>query len=148
MITLQSETVVGGMSLGTQKVTQTLKRLTADKAVVEVVTEVTMGGQTIKSPPQSIEHPARLPPGTAKDAPKSDSKEEGPKVRITKGRETLTVSGKQVACEWTQSEAGGTVTKTWESNDVPGRLVKSVVTDQATKATATTQLVAWKGTRR
>ncbi len=147
-ITLKSETVLDGKSLGSQTITQTLKKLSAEKAVVEILTEVTMGGQTIKAPPQSVEFLAKLPRIDPKNLPKTDPKDKGPEPKVTKGRETLTVSGKKLACEWTQSELGGTVTKAWHCDDVPGRLVKSVATDSASKLTATTQLIEWKGTKR
>ncbi len=147
-ITLQSETVLDGKSLGSQKITQTLKKLSADKAVIDILTEVTMGGRTIRSGPNSVEFLARFPRIDPKEVPKTDPKDKGPKVNVTKGRETLTVSGKKLACEWMQTEVGGTVTKAWYSDDVPGRLVKSVMTAPASKLTATTQLIQWKGTRR
>jgi hypothetical protein len=142
----ESATVGGVQTAMTQ--TQTVKRVTADKVVIEITTVTQAAGQTIKAPPVTFDIPARGPKVDAvpTEAP-NDAPKDVPKFKETKGRETLTLNGKRLDCEWTQLEVeGGFVTKTWVCNDVPGQAVKMVSSSPYGKTT--TLLVDWKGTKR
>lgn len=95
--------------------TQTLKDLTADEAVIETETVIP------NVPPQKSEMklPLKAPEGKAVDgAPK-------PKTST----EEIEVAGKKLKCTVTEieTEAGGTktVTKTWTNEEVPGFTVKT-----------------------
>ena len=114
----------------------TLKKVTAEKVTLEVVTITEFGGQKVKTPPTLVDIPAKGPKPPA-----------APKSKETKGKETLTVNGKRLDCEWTQVEVkGGEVTKTWTCKDVPGGVVKA--TTRSPTTTATSQLLVWKGEKR
>jgi hypothetical protein len=126
-VTMRSESSSDGTVQAVMTHTQKLKKLTAEKAVIEITGVTEAAGQTIKSPPMTLEIPAKGPkfnvnPTDTKDPEAKDV----PKYKETKGKETLTVKGKQVECEWVQVEVeGGFTTKTWYSEQVPGRIVKS-----------------------
>ncbi|MBI2900598.1 MAG: hypothetical protein HYY17_10460 [Planctomycetes bacterium] len=49
----------------------------------------------------------------------------GEKPKMEKGKETIKVPAGEFDCEWVQTESSGTVTKAWNSDKVPGGLVKS-----------------------
>jgi hypothetical protein len=69
------------------------------------------------------------------------------KSKETKGRETLTINGRALDCEWYQTEdEDGSLSKFWFCNDVPGRTVKVVAKSQG--GTQTTVLVEWKGAKK
>ena len=147
-VTTKSEVAVGGMVQVVTTQTQTLKKLTAEKAGLEIVSVTEAGGQTIKAPPVAYEILAKVP--TLKIDPKDvkvDPKDV-PKVNVkeTKGRETLSVNGKQLACEWHQIEFEGTTSKTWYSDDVPGRLVK--MESRSPEGTTTVRLTEWKAQKK
>jgi hypothetical protein len=51
------------------------------------------------------------------------------------GSETLTIAGKTFACTWSETVTGDkgsgrTVMRTWESGEMPGRIVRSVSTSE------------------
>jgi hypothetical protein len=94
--------------------TQTLKDLTADEAVIETETVIP------NIPPQKSEMklPLKAAEGKAVDGPK-------PKTST----EEIEVAGKKLKCTVTEmeTEAGGTktVTKVWTNDEVPGHTVKT-----------------------
>jgi len=108
--------------------TQTLKDLTADEAIIE--SEMVMANV----PPQKSEMkiPLKAPEGKAAEGPK-------PKT----GSEEIEVAGKKLKCTWTEteSEANGvkSVTKVWQSDDVPGHMAKMVMKNPT--MTMTTEVV-------
>jgi hypothetical protein len=145
-VTLKSESVIDGQVQVVTIQTQTLKKLTAEKAVVEYATTTEAGGQTIKAPPMTLDIVARFPKVKVNPTdPKFDPKDI-PKFTETKGRETLTISGKKLDCEWHQVEFMGFTTKTWTSDQVPGRLVK--MESRSKEATTTMQLTDWKAEKK
>ena len=108
----------------------TLMNLTADKATVE--TAITMMGNTTKNTmdiPLVAAQTTPPPTGTA------------PGGNVKSGTETLTVAGKSLSCKWTEteSEAGGnkTVSKVWMSEEVPGFVVKMVMSTKGTMSSDT-----------
>src|SRR5262245_38677842 len=80
--TMKNEGMAGGMKM-TLTVKAVLKKVLADKVVLEVATVTEMGGQKFALPATPVEIPAR--------APKLPVKEE------SKGRESITVNGKAFA---------------------------------------------------
>jgi hypothetical protein len=132
--------------------TQTLKKLTPEKAMIEITGVTEAGGQTIPSPPVTIDIVAKVPklnfdPNLFKNTPAEAKDAQAPKYRETKGRETLTINGKKLDCEWHQFEFdGGMTTKSWSSDQIPGQIVKSE--SRSKEGSTIMQLVEWKGTKR
>ncbi|MCI0704408.1 MAG: hypothetical protein L0241_25400 [Planctomycetia bacterium] len=146
-VTIKSESSVDGKVQVVTTQTQTLKKLTAEKAVVEITGVTEAAGQTIKAPPVTFDFVAKLPKVKVdpKGIPEPDPKAV-PKFKETKGREALTINGKKVECEWIQIEFDGFSSKTWMSNQIPGRMVKS---ETKTKESVTTmQLTDWKAEKK
>jgi hypothetical protein len=150
-LTLKTEVVADGKVQTTVTQTQTLKKVSPDKVVVEVSSATEAGGETFKTDPVSTDIPAKIPTfdapkGTPKEIPK-DAAKDAPNYKRTEGKETLTVKDKKLNCEWTRIEAeGGVVSTMWVCDDVPGRLVKSVSTYPG--GSSTTLLVEWTATRK
>jgi hypothetical protein len=122
--------IAGNKTKSETEMKQTLLEVTADEAIVEM--EMSVAG-TVQKTKTTI--PLKGPDGKAS---------EGPKPRT--GSEEIKVGGKSYACTWTEieSEAGGnkTVTRVWQSEDVPGHTVKSVSkTAGSMSLEATTELV-------
>lgn len=130
----------------TGSITFTLKELTPDKAVVEMVQEISIGGQSTTVPTRMMEFKAKVPvTATQPVAP------EGGKVtRTGSGDEELTVGGKKYMCHWEEwqmeSPEGKMTSKVWTSKDVPGGVVKTESSGdmQGVKMTAKTELVEFK----
>ena len=108
---------------------KTEKALVLTASMENIITIPGQGERKIATPPTDREVPAKLPKpkGTVESPVKPEVKE---------GTETIEVLGTKYDCKWHQSTmkmAGTTtVTKSWLSDQVPGRLVKmtSVVTGQ------------------
>lgn len=117
------------------EVITTLKEVTDEKAVISVQTVTYSMGNRISNPPMNREFPAKIekvvPPGI----------EGAEKPRIEKGVETILVAGRKVVCQWlkTTSKTGGntSVTKTWSSESIPGRLAKQEAKVTGTMNTTT-----------
>lgn len=71
-----------------------------------------------------------------------------PTGAIDKGEETLTLAGRDFKTRWydtrSRGDAGETFTRLWMSDDVPGRLVKSVTKIPRADTTVTLELVGFK----
>ena len=110
----------------------TLVELTADKAVIETV--MTMMGNAM--PGQKREIPAKV-----KSAPAGDAKG----VKPVEGDEEIEVAGKKVKCHWveTTSDANGmkTVSRIWQSKDIPGGMAKMVSNSTGSMTSSTTLTV-------
>jgi hypothetical protein len=146
-VTIKSESIVDGKIQVVSTQTQTLKKLTAEKAVVEITGVTEVAGQTIKAPPMTFDFVAKLPKVKfdPKGIPEPDPKAV-PKFKETKGRETLTINGKKVECEWIQFEYEGVTSKTWMSDLIPGRMVKSET--RTKESVSTMQLTDWKAEKK
>lgn len=112
--------------------TTTLKSVTKDRIVLEVVSATRSGGREFKMPPQKIEHLARIP----KPKPGEIKKQKGIRldVKPKEGKEEMSVKGKKIKTKWSEStiKMGKTTTrsKTWMSEDIPGQIVKTVTTTE------------------
>jgi hypothetical protein len=123
--------------------TSTLKELTADKATIEVVTEMDMNGTKTAMPAQKQEIAAKVAKG-------ADTQPAGIKVTEKgKGDEEVAVGDKKYKCHWVEnlmtSDTMETTSKVWTCADVPGGTVKSV-TDMTKpmKSKSTMELVEFK----
>jgi len=141
---MNTSTKVGDMEMATKMaMTTTLKELTADKAVVEMVAEMDMNGTKTAMPAQKQEIPAKVAAGAA-------SQPAG--VTVTKkgeGDEEVAVGDKKYKCHWvenqmTSDQMEGT-SKTWTCSDVPGGMVKMVSdTSKPMKSQTTMELTEFK----
>lgn len=124
-VTMKSETDMGGTK-STSTTTTKLIEVTADKLVLEMTmtSKVEVPGVDIPATTNTMKQdvPAKM------DKPaeqKTDEKAPKPK----EGEEELTVNGKKIKCKWIEMtmEQGGTktVSKSWTSDEVPGKTVKT-----------------------
>jgi hypothetical protein len=146
-VTLKSEVKVNGAVQVVMTQTQKLKQLTAEKAVVEYSGVTEAAGQKIEAPPMALDVPAKLPKFDPKDTPeaKVDPKDQV-KYKETKGKETLTIKGQKLDCEWIQIESEGVFTKSWTCKQIPGQIVKTE--SQAQGAVTIQILTDWKAEKR
>src|SRR4029450_576306 len=112
--------------------------LTAEKATVEITSATEVAGQTIKAPPMTFDISAKLPKVKVDPVEVKVDPKDTPKVKETKGRETLTINGKKAECEWVQTEVEGITSKMWTSEQIPGRMVKA---ETRTKEATSTMLL-------
>jgi hypothetical protein len=126
--------------------TQTLKTVSAEKVVVEVTTMVETNGTTTKAPPTTMEHRAREPKLSEDVRRQVEEQTKKFAAQTTKGKESLTVNGKTLACEWSRFQAEGIDSKSWMCDDVPNQMVKMESIMGPLKSQML--LVDWKGTKR
>jgi hypothetical protein len=120
-VTLKSDIAAQGMTMSTETI-NTLKELTADKAVVDSATTMDMGGMK-QTGNHSQDVPAKVEKGQQTFAPdmKGDYKDVG--------NESVEVAGKKYDCkvmEFTGTGRGGvTMTgKIWSTEQIPGGVAK------------------------
>jgi hypothetical protein len=102
-------------------VTQTLKELDAEKAVVVIEAKMLMNGQENPMPPQTLEVKAKV---TKAEADMINN----PEGKKAEGEETLEVAGKKLKCKWLEIEQDNMGMKikarTWLCDEVPGMNVQ------------------------
>lgn len=139
-ITLRSVTISGGHTIVTTNRTRLVK-LTASAAELETTMTSDGTGKVVESPPQTYSQRRMFPlfAGMTKDdigKPPKTSKN---------GEETLKLVGKEIKTRWFdstgQTEVGKSSTRTWMSDDVPGKLVKAVTQVPAAKNSTTVELI-------
>jgi hypothetical protein len=134
--TLKSTMSTGGET----EMTQTLKELTPQKAVVEMKNVMVMAGKKTEIPPQLITHPAKIEKGKA-----SDTHMPAGSAKVASGEETITVKSKGITCKWVKSEISQnsmkTTTTAWINDDIPGTLVKSDSKTEGTVKMSTLQVL-------
>jgi hypothetical protein len=121
-VTTKTVADFGGNKSETETTTKLIE-ITPEKAVIEMTSVMSFGGQ--KLPPQ---------PGTKMDVPakvnKPDAAATGdqPKPDVKESSEDVTVSGKTLKCKVTETTtkgpAGEMTAKVWQSDEVPGSVVK------------------------
>lgn len=126
----QTKIVADGQTM-TLTYTATLKKVDADAVVVDIATTVETQGMKFTSPAAPTTYFAKTPGVTAKE---------------TKGRETLTVNGKKLDCEWTEIAGEDGAIKTWTCKDVPGGIVQQTMSSAG--STTTLQLIDWQGQKK
>lgn len=139
-ITLRSVTEGTGRTIETTK-RSTLKALDPQKAVIEMVSTSDATGESIENQPQefTIRREFPLLPGVkAEDVGK-------PTGIIASGTEEIEVAGQTYQAVWYDSkgntEAGPSLTRTWLSDRIPGRVLRSVTRVPAVKKVTTEELV-------
>ena len=122
-ITHTQEAITGGMNM-TMEMTQTLKEITPEKAVVE------MGMKNSMMPGAGQSHAMDIPAKIEADKVQTSGKmPEGFKGESKSlGKEKIKVGEKEYECEVTQFKGEGqgmtTEGKSWTSDQVPGTMVK------------------------
>ncbi len=103
-------------------ITNTLKEVTLDRVVLEVVTVMTTAGQEMEMPPQTIAFPAMI------EKPEEEAAEAPKLTEIERGKEELTINDVKIETEWVKTEFTQdevtTISTVWTSDKVPNRVVK------------------------
>jgi hypothetical protein len=126
--------------------TMTLKDVNPERVVIEVATSMSMMGQKMDQPAQTMEIKANEP-APASMTGKDTTDQPKPDMTTKEGEETVTVAGKSVKCkvtETTMKQGDMTVhTKVWMSPEIPGMLVKMEnKTEGSVASMTTTEIVA------
>lgn len=124
--------------------TFTLKEVTEHEAVVERqnTTERSDGSYRVENPPQLLRYPRQfpLPPGMS---PEDFSKPSPTAKKV--GQETVTVQGKQyqtTVYAWSDATESGTMDiRVWLSEEMPGRIVKQVMSVPRLKNTTVDKVI-------
>lgn len=122
-------------------VTYELLDRTEEKIVINMTTIAQLNDEKIKHPPQRLENRRffRLPPGV------SEAEFGKPRGVLAEGEETVEVSGRSFKTKWyrarTTGDAGETFTTSWSSEQIPGRLVKSISETPKTRSVTKVELV-------
>ena len=133
-VTLKVTTDFGGMNTES-RFTTTLVDVQPDKVVLETTGVSTVNGMEIKAPSMKRDVPKEvILPASVK---KEDYTAQKPPGTFEQGEETVKVAGGEFKAKWykTKSSAAGNEveSKSWMSDDVPGRVVKL---ESATKGAA------------
>jgi len=126
--------------------TQTLKALTPDKAVVETQIVAVIAERSHRMPSQAREIPARLAKAEAE-------KQTTPEGKVAEGEEELEIAGQRFKAKWVESEVrhGGHLIKTrvWTCQEMPGQVLKMTVSTKGEMATTTeSRVVKFKAEKR
>lgn len=142
-VALKSVTTTQGVTNVTTKRT-TLVKLTDEGAVLETVSISDATGRLVEAPPQTYVQ-RRMFPLFAGVRKEDIGKPPG---SSTQGEETVKLAGKEYKATWFDSkgrvESGATFTRTWMSDEVPGRLLKAVTKVPKADNMTTVELVEIK----
>jgi len=147
--TLKGSIQSGAMN-SESEMTQTLKELTPQKAVVEMKNAMIIAGKRTETPPQLVTHPAKIEKMKTTADP---TQVPAGGVKIASGEDTITVKSKGVRAKWVKYEMTQSGTKmqvtTWINEDIPGTLVKSEnITTAPTKMKNTMLLIDFRADKR
>ena len=142
-VTLRSTTVNAKTTL-TTTTTTTLLKIVPEKLILEsrVVSDAT--GRLVEVAPTTFEQPRMFP--LFGDVKKEDVGK--PVGAQTRGEEVLKLADREIKTIWFDSkgrgDAGETITRTWLSDEIPGRLVKAVTRIPRAGSTTTVELIAYR----
>ena len=143
VIKQRSETDTDGHVL-TTTTTSTLKEMKPDKAIFTVQRVSDATGNKVESAPEPYELIRKFPlfPGVKRE---NIGK---PTNAVATGQETLELAGRTIPAVWFDTKSKGDggldlITRTWMSDKVPGRLVKSVTRIPKAKTVITVELTDW-----
>ncbi|MFH0962389.1 MAG: hypothetical protein V2A58_00085 [Planctomycetota bacterium] len=128
------------------RMTYTLKEVTPERVVLEMVMAVVVEGNEMKMPPQTIVHPAKI------DKPEPEGGEVVKPVLLGQGSEEIAVKGNKIKTTWVKSqikqEGETSIVTIWTSEEIPGSMVKMVTETKGDEpATTTMALVDFKAER-
>lgn len=142
-IKLRSATDADGHVL-TTTTTTTLREVRPDRVFLQVQRVSNATGREVTSLPEPAEVVRKFPlfPGVKR----SDIGK--PSNALAQGEETLKLAGRDLRTVWFDTKSKGDggsdlYTRTWMSDDAPGRLVKSVVRIPQAKTVVTVELIEW-----
>jgi len=142
-VTLKSVTTTQGVTNVTTNRTSLVK-LTDREAVLETVMTSDATGRVVVSPAQTYVQ-RRMFPLFAGVKREDVGKPPGPSKQ---GEETLRLAGTEYKATWFDSsgrvESGETLTRTWMSDEVPGRLLKAVTRVPKADNATTVELIERK----
>lgn len=128
----------------TTTTTTTLRALKPDRVVLEIRRVSDATGTKVEHALETYDQRRMFPllPGVKKE-------DIGKPIKpIATGEETLKVGDREIKASWSdskgQSEAGDTTTRTWMSDEVPGRIVKVVTKIPKASTTITRELIELK----
>ncbi|WP_435011322.1 hypothetical protein P12x_002629 [Tundrisphaera lichenicola] len=143
-VTLRTRTASKGRLL-TTTITTTLKELKPDVAILESRKVSDATGTTVENAPEIVRINRKFPllPGVKKEDIGK------PRGASNQGEETIKVGEKEFKSVWFDSKSKGDgnldlLTRTWMSDELPGRLVKSVTEIPTAETTVTTELIEFK----
>lgn len=120
----------------TMLMTSTLKSMDATKAVVTMVTTMTVNGQDIEQPAMDRDVLARIP--------KVDPPDDAPETEVEESEETITVEAGTFDCKVVKTtmdmQGQSIVTTIWMCDEVPGGQVK-MVSEMGGEVMSTMELV-------
>jgi len=129
---------------GTMKMASTmtfkLKEMTAEKAVIDSVTVMEMGGKKVETP-STRPVPARVKKGTNSEGAKYE--------KTGEGDEEIEVKGEKLACHWAEmkveAKTGPSTIKIWTNDKIVGGAAKLIMSfEKPQKMTMTMTAVDWK----
>jgi hypothetical protein len=116
-------------------VTTTLIEVTPEKVVVELQVATVGGDEKIEMLPKKQTYPAKIEKDEARkmeDPKKGDKVEDAEVLDVKQGEEEIKVGDKKINCKWLQTKCKQgdqtTTTEAWTSDEVPGQVVKMLVT--------------------
>lgn len=142
-----TQSVQEAMGQKTESVTTTtLKSVSGDKVVLELASVTKVAGQEFKTPPQTMEHPARI---EKYEPEKTEGEKPDVKQKTKEGDEVVEVAGKKIKTKWYDAvtDMGNmkTHTKSWMSDDFPGQIIKSTTrTEGETPMKVETKVLEYK----
>lgn len=143
MIRLRSVTEANASSVETITTVKLLE-VTPRAAVVEQTIRSNATGQLVESPPETVSHRRMFPllPGVKREQIGK------PTGVLAQGEESVTIAGKTYKAVWydskSQTEAGPAQTRTWMSDEVPGKVLRSVTRVAAAGKTVTLELIEFQ----
>jgi hypothetical protein len=118
MVKTEMTTAAGEMKTQIEQ-TQTLKEVTAEKAVVEFKMTMVIAGNKTEMPAKNMDIPAKVEKG--KVGPKPDAE-------VKEGEEEIEVAGKKMKCKWTETKMKqgemNITSKVWITTEIPGSMAK------------------------
>jgi len=124
--------VIDGVRIKTV-ITTTLKKATPNKVVIETKIVTTTEGGKDNASVTKEQIPAKIEREKVKIEPKEVGRlPDGREVLdLKRGKEEIEINGKKIAADWIETKIKNkdrtTVSKTWVSEDIPGRVVKKVI---------------------
>lgn len=125
----------------TTVITSKLIAVDKDKLVIETQRTSDATGTLVEAAPEKVDIRRWFPllPGV-----KKEDFAGAPKGSLKSGEETLKLAGREVKTFWYENkgktESGESLDRTWLSDDIPGRIVKSVINIPNAKTVITQEL--------
>ena len=141
-IAIRSVTASAQSTITTTTTTKLVK-FEPDKAILETSKVSDATGKVVEGAPDRLEQRKMFP--LFAGVKKEDIGQ--PTNAIARGEETLKLAGREIKTTWYdvkgKGDAGDTFTRTWLSDEIPGRLVKAVTKIPKASTTVTLELTRY-----